>query len=448
MILNFFLYGLILTILPIIYLSEKSEIKFKKNIVIGITLPKEAQNDQEVLDILKTFLKNQKIVLNASVLLTIILAYLTRLELNMTVYLTFMFLTIIAPFVVHILSYRKLRDLKDKKYPNKEIELNHTISVDTSLIDNDKSLNPIYFIITILLALLPAIFDRTRLFLYLTFSLTSVLYYLIYRYTYRKKSERINDDLALTEVLTRVRRYNWNKIWLILCLSNILFSISVFIFRYSSLFSALVMTVSIILILYFSIRIELKTREIQEKLTKDVDYVFDEDRHWLYGLFYYNPDDSNLMINNRVGIGSTFNLAKPTGKIISGLSIILLLLTPLFGVYIDSFIRGEINLSANESQVIVVLGERKLYNVNISDIESAELIDELPKKMTRTNGTAVENLLTGHFATNTDKYKVCLDPKVKPYILIRTKDTNYIFGSRDPEHTSEIYNKIQALIGR
>lgn len=37
-----------------------------------------------------------------------------------------------------------------------------------------------------------------------------------------------------------------------------------------------------------------------------------DDRHWKWGVFYHNPDDPALWVEKRIGIGYTFNMARPS----------------------------------------------------------------------------------------------------------------------------------------
>ena len=53
------------------------------------------------------------------------------------------------------------------------------------------------------------------------------------------------------------------------------------------------------------------------------------DACWKYGLFYFNPDDSALFVERRVGIGYTINFAHASAWIV----IALTLLVPLGGVF-------------------------------------------------------------------------------------------------------------------
>lgn len=42
---NLIMWGSIIWIIPLVYFMQKNETKFKKNIVIGVTLPFEARED-------------------------------------------------------------------------------------------------------------------------------------------------------------------------------------------------------------------------------------------------------------------------------------------------------------------------------------------------------------------------------------------------------------------
>ena len=57
----------------------------------------------------------------------------------------------------------------------------------------------------------------------------------------------------------------------------------------------------------------------------------DEDRHWLWGMFYWNPQDPRLLVSARLGVGTTINLARRWGQAVAGLLALLLLGCPLVG---------------------------------------------------------------------------------------------------------------------
>ena len=72
------------------------------------------------------------------------------------------------------------------------------------------------------------------------------------------------------------------------------------------------------------------------------------------------------------------------------------------------------------------------------------LLEELPENLVRVNGTGMDTLLKGNFYSNeTGNVKVILDPETPPFILIRTDDKTYLFGTRDSEMTRQIYEVLK-----
>lgn len=58
-----------------------------------------------------------------------------------------------------------------------------------------------------------------------------------------------------------------------------------------------------------------------------------EDRHWIWGSLYYNPNDPSLFVEKRYGIGWTINLGTLTGKIIMIITVLIIIgsiFLPLF----------------------------------------------------------------------------------------------------------------------
>lgn len=51
-----------------------------------------------------------------------------------------------------------------------------------------------------------------------------------------------------------------------------------------------------------------------------------DEEHWKWGVVYSNPDDPRLMVENRMGVGWTFNMARPAAKLTMTLLIVLPLL--------------------------------------------------------------------------------------------------------------------------
>lgn len=60
-----------------------------------------------------------------------------------------------------------------------------------------------------------------------------------------------------------------------------------------------------------------------------------DSRYWRAGLFYYNPEDPDALVPKRYGIGWTFNIGHPLGKVFMAIIVAMVLLPlalSLFGV--------------------------------------------------------------------------------------------------------------------
>lgn len=63
------------------------------------------------------------------------------------------------------------------------------------------------------------------------------------------------------------------------------------------------------------------------------DTVFrNDERYWLGGLFYYNPDDPNPLVPKRFGFGWTVNFGHPFGKLFLLIILALILLPVVLAV--------------------------------------------------------------------------------------------------------------------
>ena len=67
--------------------------------------------------------------------------------------------------------------------------------------------------------------------------------------------------------------------------------------------------------------------------SRNIYTVENDDEKWIYGFIYYNKEDPKLMVEKRLGMGWSINMATPMGKIIT---IILVLIT--FGSILIGFV--------------------------------------------------------------------------------------------------------------
>ena len=322
-------------LLPIIAGVMANEAKAKKNIVIGCTLPFTAQHDPRVQELCRRYKKQVWLwffVLTAAILPAFFIA-------RTSLHLAWMMLWAVAalvPFFVLFARYNgRLKALKRQE----GWATPYTGAVVADLGAKPEELGRPYsrwlFIPPLIISLVPCVLAMLSgsegerwggLILAGTFALCCLMSIFFYPLAFRQRPDVVASDSRVNAALTRVRRYNWGKVWMALAWLSALLAVALWIFRESALGFMVSTLLYTLLILYICLRAEFAARRAQERLTRESgpDYV-DEDEFWIWGLIYYNPNDRRAMINDRTGMGMSMNLARPAGKITMGLCALLLI---------------------------------------------------------------------------------------------------------------------------
>lgn len=213
----------------------------------------------------------------------------------------------------------------------------------------------------------------------LTFPLCVALFYILYRYAFRRRSEVVDDNASLTETLTRLRRRYWRRTWLWVSWFMALFAMGMELCFYAPLAGGVFVGVLTLGLMVVCFRLEFGLRRAQEKLTvsSGTGWYVDEDDKWLWGLFYYDPHDRRIIVNNRVGINTTMNLARRGGQAMMGLVAALLIFMPLLGVWIMGEENAPVELALSDTALTASHG-RSEYEIALDDIQEVQLLDQLP----------------------------------------------------------------------
>ena len=436
------LWGCVIWLPAFLYVILQNEIKFKKNISLGVTLPQEARDDAEVLAILASFKKQLAVTCVLITLAVIPCVFIQRIGTAMTIWMIWLLASCILPYVPYVLQHKKLKKLKEIR--GWRLSAPDTRTVDLSGIAyNDKWISPITFLIPLIVSLLPVLFDKDLAFLYVIDAAMILFCWVGYRYLYRNKAEVVDDNMALTEALTRMRRHNWGTLWLLAAWFVAIQNFTMWLMGNNeslALFGILLFSaVFVIGALY----IEMNTRKLQEHLTAQsgTDFYVDEDDYWIWGQFYYNPHDSRLIINNRTGMNTTINLARRSGQILTGLLLLLLLAMPFIGVWMDKLETTPVGISIS-TEAVISTHTGVEYEVPLDSIVYVEYVAEKPK-LKRTAGTGMESVQKGRFGTPWGSASICVDPRTLPYIYLETDEgKRYLFGSSNTDETDAVYQQL------
>ncbi|MBE6111064.1 MAG: hypothetical protein E7194_11705 [Erysipelotrichaceae bacterium] len=421
--------------------QQLNEAKFKKNITVGVTLPPEAQSDEGVKTILSEYRRNT-IIATAAVMALAVAGIFIDTPYVTTVFMCWTLMAIIVPIIPFVFANLRLKDYKKEKG---WVQEHQTVFVDTASVETTRTLSPWLFVPPVFISLIPVIYDRDLIMMYLMVALMCALGWFGYRYLYRNKAEMFNENTDITNALSRMRRYNWGKLWLLLSYAMSFTALAMSVPAKYQAVAFIVMLVIMAALVAYSFRLEMKTRRIQQKLTADAkgEWYVDEDDHWLLGLFYSNPQDQNFIVNNRTGMNTTVNMARPAGKVFMGIAALMLIALPFIGLFIDRLGSQPIELTVNETELRTKSGMFH-YEIALDDIKDTELLEKLPSSLVRKMGTGTDKLLEGRFSSEQYSAMTLLaDPTVSPYIIIETEDGKiYMFNSRDPKITQDVYNQL------
>ena len=436
-------------ILFCVWFPMKNETKFKKNIVLGVTLPKCAREDPQIVSVLEEFRKRLNRICLLLAVLSIAGVWIRDLAVSLICWSVMLVAVIAVPMAVYALENRKLRNLKAAK--GWKMEGKQQIRVDLETIVEYPKPKTAGYVLCALLCVIPMLFQHRLWWAHLISLVLVVLCNILAVQCYRRRSETVDGDAVRTRMLSLLRYKKWKQIWLLAAGYSVGVSYALWAVECSP-------TVSFILILVLSLlfgaavmAMEMQTRKLQEKLTEEsgTQWYADEDDFWLGGLFYYNPHDSHLMVNTRVGVGSTVNLATAGGKILSILTALLLVSCLVFLCAAGLEDKAEISLGQSEQFLFCENGTSR-YEVPMEQITEIELADSLPAGMWRVVGTAGQHLIKGRFsASGFPDLRVLADPTMPPYVILRTASgPDYLFGSRDPRQAIAVFTELSEDLGQ
>lgn len=426
---NLLLWGSVLWLPALLHGMMCSEAKFKKNVVVGVTLPQQARQDAGVQAALKAFRRQSLGVCAALTLAALPALGIRSFGLSFTLWGVWLLAVLLAPNLPFARCNQTLKALKAARGWRGQTAAAAELTVAAQPM---QWLSPRQFLLPLVVSLLPLALDRqpARALVYLTDAACVLLFWLCYRHALRTKSDAVDENVALTAALTRIRRCQWNRCWLWCAWFAAALNGAVWLLRHRpGGMLAAVLGLSVLLTAAV-LDAEFRTRRLQEKLTADTGAALylDEDDQWPWGLVYYNPHDDHLVVNNRVGMGTTFNMAKrPAQAVMAGVAL-LLLAVPLFGLWLLHAENTPVTLTATDAALVAAhTGEE--YAIPLEQITQVELVTELPAGLSRVWGTGTDTVQKGVYSSPWGSIRVCIDPRSGPWLLVSTQTNGkYLLG--------------------
>lgn len=434
-----------LWIAPLIYFMMRNETRFKKNLAVGVTLPQSAREDGEVLSLLRRFGRQEGALclgLLAAGLVCLLLP--VTMGVSLMLFLLWVELCVFLPAIPYARCNRALKALKERRGWRPELWERTGAVADLSVAAQlPGELGFSAFLWPLLVSLIPPAVDIVRgevLYglILLIGAACVLLFYAMYRWAFRRKAEVVDENSQRTAALTRVRRQYWRRMWLWSSWAMAALSLGMWLCQLQPVLGMAVVLAAALALGIYSIWVEFHIRGLQERLTADSgtgSYV-DEDDKWIWGMFYYDPNDSRLIVNDRVGMNTTVNLARRAGRGIAVALAVILLAMPLLGVWIIWEERSPVVLSLEEGELVAAhAGSR--YEIPLEEIADAALLEELPA-ISRIAGTAMDTVDKGRYrAEGYGNVTACLNPQEGPWLLVVTADgRQYLLSATDPAETA------------
>lgn len=184
----------------------------------------------------------------------------------------------------------------------------------------------------------------------------------------------------------------------------------------------------------------------QERMKRDqgIDSISAQEDSWIDGMIYCNPSDSRFLVNDPVGVGTTVNIGKRSGRILTGFSVALIALMPLLGYWLvaEEFtpIRWEITPEA-----VILRHVWEEDQILFQDVQSVEWLDSLPK-ISRQKGSSIGEMRKGKYRVEgMGTCSLYLNRKDEKYLLIRTGEKTYLVNGEQESDTESLYLNFEKI---
>lgn len=437
MIVRLILWACGIIIIPLMFWQLNNETKFKKNIALGVTLPYVGRTHPQTVELLNRFRRILRWIclgLLVSVVVLVLLPMSTGLSL--TVWLIWIDVAMVLPFIPYVKYHKKLKALKQEQGWYPEVPRTHVVNL-TAAAQAEKPISPVQFLLPLVVSLVPLVWgivkqDWLMTALFLTGPVCVLLFWALYQWAMRRRAETVDENESLTQTLTRIRRRAWRRSWVWGSWFMAGVNLAMWLSLFHPVWGLVVMLALTVLFLVLAVGLEFHLRHQQERLTAQSGqtYYVDEDEKWIWGMFYYDPNDTHLVVNNRIGMNTTVNLAKKSGRVIMGATAVLMLLMPLWGVWMMAEERAPVTLTLTDTALVAEHGWDH-YEIPLADVDQVQLLQEEPEGLRRIAGTAMDNVYKGRYQSDEyDKITVCMDPQEGPWLLITMDDgTVYLVGN-------------------
>lgn len=440
------LFAIYLAMLGILYGIARSSARRQKGLLFGVTVPEAALDLPEVQAIIRRFKWETDLLALAMVPVYVPLFFLRSMWVLFSLWIVLFYAAITVPYLPYFKARKQMKQIKKEQgwavTPPLRLRVVDTNASQAAL---PKPIGLWTLVSPLVLSLVPVFLPgRTAAARGVAISdaLVIVVCWAAGRWTFRRKGEMVTADTALNQTLQRVRRAAWDRFWRFMLwgCAGLNFLMGTVQNASIAVFGSIAF---LILLMGGTLWMELRLRRTQERLTKGAAALADEDDVWLLGSLYYNPADTRVMVANRLGLGSTINLATPIGKWMMAVLIVIIVGTLFIGPAMGAADSIPTELEITGSTLVASHGKSEKYTISTDRITDAQLRSALPE-CSRTAGTGLDHYLEGDFyVTGEGQAYFCLDPTVAVFLRVEAGGIVYWFTGDSAEETCAIAAQLE-----
>lgn len=337
-----------------------------KKVFYGVNVPEKYRDFEELKQIDKSYKRGILISTAAILILQIALSLYANFTLSENLYLAAVtipiILTVVLYYLIYYNSYKKVLIFKEKYIStiNSELKSEKTQILDVDFIhERDKLVKKysLIYIIPILLVVASSVYSfinydkipemmpthfnfqgiadgftvktKTSFFAQIGMQIVVMLlvyFSSVYSLKARVKIDKSNSKSDIAHTIKYLSHLASESFFLLLAMALFFSSISFGLVNQKInqmlvILSTVILLASIAPLLYTSYK-------LKNGNYSDVSYtVDDDDKYWLLGCLYYNPNDPAAFVQKRFGIGWTINLGSNKGKLMVACIVLMLVIT-------------------------------------------------------------------------------------------------------------------------
>lgn len=456
---NAFNFIFLLTCYPIVFLLYffLRNARSHNGWCFGVSLTKEWKKDPEIdkVDVeYRKNLKNTMIVFGIAPFLTL---FIKHMSISFSYWMIWVLAVCFLPMYWYAKANKQIRVLKDKRGWNAENKVSYTDLKIAALPRRVKFVTflPCMVISVLAIVLSYLLFEDAGYAAYRIcvwcFGLCTFLFYVAAIWTDKLKVSVICEDTDTNMNYARAKKKVWKNCWLICAWMNTVFTAAIPVAMYfgtggmawiiwgSGAYCIAIMAMAFWLMYkVFAINTAYESK-------RTLGDMYDDDRFWYWGMVYYNPKDPRFMVENRMGTGTSVNMAKTSGKVMYIIAALSMLIIPVMCIWMIMLDFTPISTEIKDDTIVCTHLSVE-YEIPLEMIEEYTVIEELPE-MTKVRGNGMDHVCSGTFEIYREgMFEAFFNPQNDLFIKIITENGTYYISGADDVSTQQLIKEIAIYI--